>query len=64
VSALEARDVIALAIVVGTIVALILRTLSPEQAAAILMAVLGYYFGYKHGYERGVLHGARRGEGT
>jgi hydrogenase/urease accessory protein HupE len=59
---LEARDIVALAMVVGTFVALVLRALSPEQAAAIIMAILGYYFGYKQGYERGVSHGARRGE--
>jgi hydrogenase/urease accessory protein HupE len=59
---LEARDIIALTIVVGTFIALILRALSPEQAVAIIVAILGYYFGYKHGYEKGVSHGARRGE--
>lgn len=59
---MEARDMVALVIVVCTFVALVLRALSPEQAVAIVMAILGYYFGYKQGYERGVSHGARRGE--
>jgi hydrogenase/urease accessory protein HupE len=54
VAALEARDIVALAIVIGTFIALVLRSLSPEQAVAIIMAILGYYFGYKQGYERGV----------
>jgi 4-hydroxybenzoate polyprenyltransferase len=54
VAALEARDIVALAIVIGTFTALVLKSLSPEQAVAIIMAILGYYFGYKQGYERGV----------
>jgi hydrogenase/urease accessory protein HupE len=59
VSTLETRDIVALVIVVGAFIALILRVLSPEQAVAIITAVLGYYFGYKYGYERGV-ESARR----
>jgi hydrogenase/urease accessory protein HupE len=54
VAGLEARDIVALAIVVGTFIALALRVLSPEQAITIIMAILAYYFGYKYGYERGV----------
>lgn len=55
--AMEARDVIALAVVMGAFIALILNSLNAEQAIAIITAVLGYYFGYKHGYERGVSSG-------
>jgi len=54
---MEARDVIALAVVMGAFIALILNSLNAEQAIAIITAVLGYYFGYKHGYERGVSSG-------
>jgi hydrogenase/urease accessory protein HupE len=54
VARLEARDIIALVIVVGTLVALILRAISPEQAITVIMAILAYYFGYGYGYERGV----------
>ena len=54
VRGLEARDAVALAIVIGTFIALVLKSLSPEQAVAVIMAILGYYFGYKQGYERGV----------
>ena len=53
---MEARDIIAIIVVVGAFIALVLRALSPEQAISILMFVLGYYFGYKYGYERGVSH--------
>jgi uncharacterized membrane protein len=55
---LEARDIIAIIVVVGTFIALALRILSPEQALSILMFILGYYFGYKYGYDRGVAHAA------
>jgi chromate transport protein ChrA len=58
---MESRDLVAIAIVVGTFIALVLKSLSPEQAVAIIMAVLGYYFGYKQGYEKGVGVG-RKGE--
>ena len=57
---MEARDIVALAIVIGVFIALVFKSLSPEQAVAIIMAILGYYFGYKHGYERGV--SSARGE--
>jgi hypothetical protein len=55
---LEARDIIAIIVVVGTFIALALKALSPEQAISVLMFVLGYYFGYKYGYERGVSYAA------
>jgi len=55
---LEARDIIAVIVVVGTFTALVLRALSPEQAISILMFVLGYYFGYKAGFSRGVSYAA------
>lgn len=51
---MEARDIVALAIVIGTFITLAVKSLSPEQAVAVIMAILGYYFGYKQGYERGV----------
>ena len=56
--ALEARDIIAIIVVVGTFIALVLKALSTEQAISILMFILGYYFGYKYGYDRGVSHAA------
>jgi hypothetical protein len=55
---LEARDIIAIIVVVGTFIALVLRALSPENAISILMFILGYYFGYKAGFSRGVSHAA------
>ena len=55
---MEARDIIAIIVVVGTFIALVLRALSPENAISILMFILGYYFGYKYGYERGVAYAA------
>jgi len=55
---LEARDIIAIIVVVGVFIALVLNALSPEQAISILMFILGYYFGYKYGYDRGVAHAA------
>jgi hydrogenase/urease accessory protein HupE len=57
---MESRDLVAIAIVVGTFTALALKSLSPEQAVAIIMAILGYYFGYKQGYERGVSVGREK----
>jgi hypothetical protein len=51
---MEARDFIALAVVVGSFIALIFKSLSTEDFMAIILAILGYYFGYKHGFERGV----------
>ena len=53
---LEARDLIAIIVVIGVFIALVLHALSPEQAISILMFILGYYFGFKHGYGRGVSH--------
>jgi hydrogenase/urease accessory protein HupE len=62
---LEARDIIAIIVVVGTFIAIALRALSPEQAISILMFILGYYFGYKYGYERGVTYAAgKSGKGS
>jgi len=58
---LEARDIIAIIVVVGTFIALVLRALSPENAISILMFILGYYFGYKAGFSRGVSHAAGKG---
>ena len=55
---MEARDIIAIIVVVGTFMALVLRALSPENAISILMFILGYYFGYKAGFSRGVSHAA------
>ena len=55
---MEARDVIAIIVVVGTFISLALKVLSPEQAISVLMFILGYYFGYKYGYERGVAYAA------
>jgi len=55
---LEARDIIAIIVVVGTFIALVLKALSPEQAISVLMFILGYYFGYKYGYDRGVKYAA------
>ena len=55
---MEARDIIAIIVVVGTFIALVLRALSPENAISILMFILGYYFGYKAGFSRGVSHAA------
>ena len=50
----ESRDIIAIVVIVFTFVALIFKSLSPEQALAIVGIILGYYFGYRAGYERGV----------
>lgn len=55
---MEARDIIAIIVVVGVFIALVLHALSPEQVISILMFILGYYFGYKYGYDRGVSHAA------
>jgi len=51
---MDARDIIALAVVVGSFIALIFKSLSTDDFMAIILAILGYYFGYKHGFERGV----------
>jgi hypothetical protein len=59
---LEARDIIAIIVVVGTFIALVLRALSPENAISILMFILGYYFGYKAGFSRGVSHATGKGQ--
>ena len=59
---MEARDIIAFAIVVGVFIALVLHALSSEQALAIIMAVLGYYFGYKQGLQASLRGGGRVGE--
>jgi hydrogenase/urease accessory protein HupE len=59
---LEARDIIALVIVVGAFIALITKSLSPEQAITVITAVLGYYFGYKQGLQAGLRGGAGAGE--
>lgn len=58
---MEARDIIAVLIAAGTFAALILKALTPDQAVAIIMAILGYYFGYKQGYEKGVSSASQRG---
>jgi hypothetical protein len=59
-SVVESRDIIAIVVIAFTFVALIFKSLSPEQALAIIMTVLGYYFGYKQGYERGVSVGREK----
>ncbi len=51
---MEAKDLVALIVIVGVIIALVFKALTPDQALAVIMTVLGYYFGYKQGYGEGL----------
>jgi hypothetical protein len=51
---MEAKDIIAIVIVAGVVVALVFKTLTSDQALAVIMTVLGYYFGYKQGFGEGL----------
>jgi len=57
-SRIEARDAVALALIIGCMVLVALGRASWEQVITVLMLVAGYYFGYITGYVRGV---SRRG---
>jgi len=50
----EAKDLVALTVIVGVIIALVFKALTSDQALAVIMTVLGYYFGYKQGYGEGL----------
>jgi hypothetical protein len=50
---MEAKDLVALIVIVGVVIALVFKTLTSDQALAVIMTVLGYYFGYKQGYGEG-----------
>jgi len=53
-SKIEARDAVALALVVGCLVLVLAGKASWEQIVSVLMLVAGYYFGYGIGYSKGV----------